>query len=254
MGRLVSELPAASRAHSRRCSDLFPVKLASGNLAVFSPVALTPEAKEKTDAFGTVKYLAALDIEHHIFLGAWHQAYPDAKVIAMEGLPEKRAKQKNEEVKFDVVFKAGEKDTTTVDEEFDNEFDYEFIDAHANKELVFNYKRERTLIEADLIFNLPALEQYSKSNEDPHTGLLTRIFKRLNNTLGNAVWQRRFIWYAASSGDRPGFNRSIGKIDKWDFDRLIPCHGDVIETGAKGVFRNVLGWHLNALRKQEGTS
>ena len=24
-----------------------------------------------------------------------------------------------------------------------------------------------------------------------------------------------------------------------DFDRLIPCHGDVIETGAKSIFEDV---------------
>ena len=25
-------------------------------------------------------------------------------------------------------------------------------------------------------------------------------------------------------------------VAAWDFDRLIPCHGDVIETGAKQVW------------------
>ncbi len=63
---------------------------------------------------------------------------------------------------------------------------------------------------------------------------------------GPATWQKRFNWYAASAKDRTGFNRSIQKIDKFDFDRIIPCHGDVIESGGKGIFRKVFEWHLNA--------
>lgn len=40
------------------------VRLQSGGVAVFSPTALTPEAKEAVTALGgQVKYIAALDIE-----------------------------------------------------------------------------------------------------------------------------------------------------------------------------------------------
>jgi hypothetical protein len=42
------------------------VKLPSGGVAVFSPVALTPEVKETVSALGELKYIAALDIEVHI--------------------------------------------------------------------------------------------------------------------------------------------------------------------------------------------
>lgn len=39
------------------------VKLQSGGVAVFSPVALTPEVKETVASLGELKYIAALDIE-----------------------------------------------------------------------------------------------------------------------------------------------------------------------------------------------
>lgn len=61
--------------------------------------------------------------------------------------------------------------------------------------------------------------------------------------------QRRFIWWAISSGDRTGFNKSIAKINGWDFDRIVPCHGDVIESGGKGIFQKVMKWHLEAYDK-----
>ncbi|KAF2270082.1 hypothetical protein CC78DRAFT_452110 [Lojkania enalia] len=221
------------------------VRLQSGALAVFSPVALTDDVKEKIAGLGEVKYITALDIEHHIFVGPWYKAFPNAKVIGPEGLPEKRKKQNNEDVPFSHVFKPNQ--PMTIDPEFDAEFEYEYIYGHVNKELVFNHKPSKTLIEADLLFNLPATEQFSKTGENSTSGILTKIFCALNGTKGNA--QKRLIWYGTSSGDRKGFSASISRIDKWDFDRIIPCHGDVIENGGKGIFQRIMEWHLNAAKK-----
>ncbi|KAF2477439.1 uncharacterized protein BDR25DRAFT_249401 [Lindgomyces ingoldianus] len=218
------------------------VRLRSGALAVFSPTSLTDEVKATVEKLGEVKYITALDAEHHIFLGPWHAAYPSAKVIGPEGLPEKRTKQKNENVPFSYIFKA-KQPLPSIDPEFDAEFEYEYVYAHPNKELVFNHKPTKTLIQADLIFNYPATEQFSKTGVSAATGILTKLFGSLTSTTGNG--QKRFIWYAISSGDRAGYGASVSKIDKWDFDRIIPCHGDVIETGGKGVFQKLMEWHLN---------
>ncbi|KAI9675537.1 MAG: hypothetical protein M1829_003341 [Trizodia sp. TS-e1964] len=221
------------------------VRLSSGALAVFSPVALTPEVKETIASMGNnVRYIAALDIEHHIFLGPWNAAYPEAKVLGPEGLPEKRASQKNEPVPFSTVFTQSNKADIKVDPEFDADFEYEYVGSHANKELVFNYKPDRTLIQADMIFNLPSNEQYSRTKESATDGIFTKLFTIFQGTSGSAIWQQRFIWYADSHTDRPGFARSVQKIEKWDFDRIIPCHGDVIETGGKAIWRKLFAWHF----------
>jgi len=182
-----------------------------------------------------------------MFLGPWYAAYPKAKVIGPEGLPEKREKQGNEEVPFSVIFTKDKK--VTIDPEFDAEFEYEYVPAHANKEIVFNHKPTRTLIQADLIFNYPANEQFSKTGESATSGILTKIFGSLSNIHGKG--QSRIIWYGISNAnkDRAGFNRSVANIDKWDFDRIIPCHGDVIESGGKGIFQKVLAWNLAAAKK-----
>lgn len=152
---------------------------------------------------------------------------------------------------FATVFRAANKAKApvVVDADFDRDFDYEFVSAHPNKELVFFNKPERTLIEADFLFNLPATEQFSKTKESPTAGILTRLFVRLNSTQGAALGQKRFLWWAISSRDRKSYNESVKRVDGWDFDRIVPCHGDVIETGGKGVFRKVMQWHLEAGRK-----
>jgi hypothetical protein len=97
------------------------------------------------------------------------------------------------------------------------------------------------------MFNYPSTEQYSKTGESATSGILTKIFGALTGTKGNG--QKRAIWYGISSGDRTGFSRSVSKIHEWDFERIIPCHGDVIESGGKGIFESVMEWHLQLAKK-----
>lgn len=49
------------------------VRLQSGSVAVFSPVALTDTVKKETETLGQLKYIVAPDQEHHIFLESWHK-------------------------------------------------------------------------------------------------------------------------------------------------------------------------------------
>jgi hypothetical protein len=187
--------------------------------------------------------------QHHLFLGPWHSAYPNAQVLGPEGLPESRAKANKEAVPFSVVFQKAAP-TTTISPEFDAEFDWEYVWAHANKEIVFHHKPTRTLIEADYFFNAPSTEQFSKTEVTAESGVLTKIFNALTHTRGAALGQQRMIWWGTSAGDRGAFAKSTARINKWDFERIIPCHGDVIESGGKTVFQKLFKWHLDLARQQ----
>ena len=228
------------------------VKLSTGSLFVFSPVALTPTVRAKIDTLGgNVSFIAAPDVEHHIFLSAWARAYPSAHFIAPAGLAEKRATMSSTDpsvtnVPFQTVFTATNKSDLKIAPDFDAELEYEFVDAHPNKELVFFHRPSKTLIQADLLFNLPATEQYSRTGESANTGWATRLACHLQNTAGDVFWQRRVLWYLLSSSDRPGFNKSMKRINSWAFENIIPCHGDLILGDGKGVFEKVMQWHLNA--------
>ncbi|KAK4453505.1 putative glutamyl-tRNA amidotransferase [Podospora aff. communis PSN243] len=224
------------------------IRLSSGALAVFSPVALTPEVKAKVKSLGNnVQYLIAPDIEHHIFISDWKTAFPSAKIIGPEGLPEKRQAATDEKIgkeEFAVVYKPDTKRTTTVGPDFDADIDVEYVDGHANKEIVLFYKPDKVLIQADLFFNLPATEAYSRvpEAEKPKPGLLARTFMSAQKVEGNG--QKRLLWHAISRGNRTSFNESVQRIDTWDFKIIVPCHGDVIESNAKGIFEQVFEWHL----------
>jgi len=221
------------------------VRLSTGALAVFSPVSLTQEVRERVDSLGgNVKYIAAPDLQHHLHISAWKKAYPQAQILAPEGLWEKR--HTNPEFKgeepFQHVFKKGA--TNMISEEFDAEFETEYVHGHGSRELIFLHRPSRTVIEADMLFNLPATEQYSKAPEGNPMNLLTKMVLPMLSIGSPAIGQRRFTWYILSQQDRSAFTESVKRVNQWDFDRIIPCHGDVIETGAKGVWQDVMAWFL----------
>jgi Domain of unknown function (DUF4336) len=228
------------------------VKLETGALAVFSPVAFTDDVRSKIQSMGNnVKYISAMDIEHHIYLTPWAKAYPEAQVIGMEGLPEKREKDSaTKGIRFSHVFTKSNKRDVRISEEFDNEFDCEYIHSHTNKELVFYHKPTKTMIQADFIFNLPAYEQYSKSGETATSGIMTKLFAGLMSTRNNAAWQRLFVWYIAGAKDRAGFTESVNRMKRWELQRIIPSHGDVIESGAQGVFDQITLWYREGRGKK----
>jgi hypothetical protein len=221
------------------------VRLQTGSLAVFSPVVLTSKVIEKVNSLGTLRYIVALNIEHHLSISSWAKEYPQAKVIGMEGLSEKREQSEaTRGVRFDTVFLTEEKLETEISPEFDDEFHYEYIHSHQNRELVFVHKPTRTLIEADLIFNLPATEQYSRTGEDPSSGVLAMALGRFLKAKKDMRWQRRILWYVSGSKDREGLSESMSRIQSWEIDRIIPCHGDVIVEDAKVILNQVSKWFL----------
>jgi hypothetical protein len=242
------------------------VRLSNSTLAVFSPTALTPAVRSAVASLNApVTYLIAPDIEHHIFLSDWYKAFPNAHVVGPEGLPEKRASSSSvTDIPFTSVFKAPTNGSTdnsqshtplASDAAFNADFKYEYVHSHVNKELVFLYKPDRTMIQADLLFNLPPTEQYSRVPENERKmSFLDRVGGALLSTQGPAVWQKRFLWYMASAKDRAAFNQSVHRINEWDFQRIIPCHGDVVDVDAKGIFRKVFEWHLVGAKGGKSTA
>ena len=220
------------------------VRLTNGTVAVFSPVPLTDGIRRVVANTGPVRYIIAINMEHYLYAKEWHNAYRDALVIGPEGLQEKRflpkkTKCPNEDdgsLQFNVIMRPNT--MHSVDPAFDADFDIQFVSAHFNKELVFNFRPTRTLIEGDLWFNLPCVEQYSKSDEDPTSGLPTKMMIRLHSSKGNSA-TRKAMWYGFCKGNTKEFGEQVRTILTWDFDSIVPCHGTTVETGGKEILREV---------------
>jgi hypothetical protein len=92
------------------------------------------------------------------------------------------------------------------------------------EEVVLFHRPSRTLVLTDLCFNV----QRSSSR-------VARLFFR-----ANGMWRRfgpsRIIRRVAVS-DRAALERSLEHVLLWDFERILPGHGDVIEHGGPAALR-----------------
>jgi hypothetical protein len=86
-------------------------------------------------------------------------------------------------------------------------------------ETVLFHARSRTLIVADLVFNIETPPSW------PTALLLTMTGAR-----GRLAQSR--IWSLATA-DRAAARASCRRLFAWDFDRLAVAHGNVIPSGAK---------------------
>ena len=215
------------------------VKLADASLLIFSPIPWSSEVESELERLSSSKpakvaYLVAPDREHYLQITDYARRFPAAKIIGVEQLESKLP-----DVKFHKIF--GDARFEGVRCGFEDEVDTVYVPGHLNKELVLVHRHSKTLIEADLLFNLPALEQYSGSSSS--AGILGFLspFRHLKADSGAHRWFNQNM----ACKDKPSFTASIRQLHKLDFDRLIPCHGETIDTGAKAVFEQAFAPFLN---------
>ncbi|KAI9891715.1 MAG: hypothetical protein M1814_002465 [Vezdaea aestivalis] len=218
------------------------IKTPSGSLVVFSPTPLTRQTRETVETLGgEVKYLIAPDAEHYLFLKEWLAAFPGASIIGPASLAPKLQKS-NVPMATQVTYE--NQSQLNLDAEFSATFDLAFVGAVAC-EVVLLYRPEKTLLVADLLFNLPAKEQYSKAGSKEESGVWTKAFNRMRGLTGQpAVWQRRILGAIAAS-DKTSFDGGIQTVAGWEFERIIVCHGDVIEEGGKEIWKSIFEGHLS---------
>ncbi|KAF8595153.1 hypothetical protein BDV93DRAFT_501488 [Ceratobasidium sp. AG-I] len=203
------------------------VKLQSGDVWVLASTPLNDATKSKLNELGTVKYICGADAVHHLYLAEYKRAYPDAKLIGVAALLTKR-----KDLKFDGVYGRDPKDTKYG---YEREIKACYFSGFQNQDVAFLHVQSKTLIEADLLFNLPGKEQYSKSKSSGKFPIFS--------TLGPMMRAHKtFLWSAGR--DRAAMARDAHTVAGWDFDRIIPCHGDVIESNGKAAWREAYKWYL----------
>lgn len=189
-----------------------------------------------------VSYLIIPDKEHTMAAKLFKEKYPALKIIAMEGLDlgipidyQISAKYAHKLLNKEVLQEIGIADPVIL-----NNFEFVFLPQHANQELVMYDLNSKTVFEADLLFNLRAdepLEQFS-----PALGFEERFnvlagwsapSKYLNPD--SKIGRYLFNKLANSSASAEG----LRNIYNWEFDRLVMCHGNIIESGAKAEFKKV---------------
>jgi hypothetical protein len=193
------------------------IRLADGGLFVHSPVALDPATRAAVEALGPVKAVVAPSLFHHLYVGEWMRAYPQAVVCACPGLERKRADLAWHRVLGD-----------TAEPEWRGELEQVFFGARSlENEVVFFHRASGTLVCADAVFNLAR-----------HPSLATRVVARLmgNGQPGATYFERVLI------RDRAAARAQVDRMLAWDFDRIVLAHGALVPTGGHEVLRRAYAW------------
>ena len=88
-------------------------------------------------------------------------------------------------------------------------------------EVVFMHKPSKTLFATDIYWNYPG-------EEDLPFG--TRAWKFGMDKVYVPVYHKLMLTNKAA------FERAIAKVESWDFDTVVPCHGRVVRDSAKYNF------------------
>ncbi len=170
------------------------------------------ETVQALDAVGPVRCVVAPSKVHHFFVGHHAAAYPDARLFAAPGLPEKRQ---------DVHFHAVLGDDPPP--EWRGALEQHLVrGASFVNEVVFFHPASRTLMLTDLAFNM--------TTAPPGRA---RVFCWLVGATGRFGPHRIM---RAAIRDRATVRESVQRILAWDYDRVIVTHGEVLETGGRQQF------------------
>jgi hypothetical protein len=200
------------------------VRLPGPKLLLHSPIAADADLIREVKALGSVAYLVAPNRFHHLFLGEWQRACPEASTYVAPGLDTKRADLTITGVLADEP-EPGWK--SAVDQVLLAGFPF------AN-EVVFFHRPSATLIATDLAFNV-----------GPSSPPLTRLAFRLGGAYGRlapTLIERLLV------RDRTAFRHSLERILEWPFNRVVVAHGEVSEKGGREELVRGYSWVLDGGR------
>lgn len=188
------------------------VRLASGGLFLHSPSSLAGGAKRAIEALGEVEVIAAPNCFHYFFVQENVDAWPDARLFLAPGLRERRPKLPPGEV-------LGDEAPSALAPDFEQ---HVVAGAPRMGEVVFFHPGSRTLLLTDLAFNMRQVD-----------GGIARFALKLMGAYGRFGPSRLARSFFK---DREALRASLDRILAWDFDRIVVTHGEVVESGGRGLF------------------
>ncbi|KAJ9496231.1 hypothetical protein H2202_008189 [Exophiala xenobiotica] len=216
------------------------IVLHDNRILLLNPIPLEKSIRDKLTDLGGVHFIAA-DLGHHLYVKDYLAVWPSAKTIGVPGLERKR-----KDVKWDFIYGDSADRRNTPEDVFGFAEDMETVlfEGFITFCVAWYHKPTRTLIQSDLIMNLPCTEQYSPSSSD--VGILSREFARRAHP--SSVWSRRLVYYVATT-DYSLMRRDAKRVAEWDIQRIIPCHGDILDDGGNEAWASVYEWFLDGTPK-----
>ncbi|AFR97427.1 hypothetical protein C343_05569 [Cryptococcus neoformans C23] len=207
-----------------------PQSAPSDVVFVYASHPLTAATKEALNTLGEVKWLVTPDGEHGMYIQEYVDHFPGAQAIGVE-----RYKEQKPGIQWAGLF-GPNVDGETKKYGFEPQISLHQVSAHINHELTAIHHPSGTLLEGDMLFNLPPTEQYSRA------GGLPTLFKFFGG--GGSLSPGGKVHAGMANGvtkNKDLLKKELAPINAAKWDRIIPCHGDVIETEGKVQWNKVWG-------------
>jgi hypothetical protein len=188
------------------------IRLGDGQLILHSPGPLSAALRQELDALGRVGFIVIPHM-HGKYAAEAAQAYPSARLLAASRAPSRRKSVGFHDSLADEPPSA-----------WAGQVESHLVAGCRLYEVVLLHRPTRTLVITDLCFNI---------QRSPFR--YARLFFR-----ANGMWRHfgpsRLIRLLVVS-DRAAFRRSLERVLQWDFERIVPGHGDVVEHGGPAALR-----------------
>ncbi len=202
------------------------VRLAGGGLWLWSPIAPSAELVDELGALGPARHLVSPNKLHHLFLAAWRDRFPEAKLW---GTASTIARSKD--LKFAGVL------TDVPPPDWAGQIDqYHFTNSRFLDEVTFFHRKSRTAIMADL--SQPFSEHFLKQHWPWWLRWIARRARMIEGW-GYAPIELRFSFRRRSEArakvlaliaDRP--------------ERVVVAHGEIARSGGTAYLRRAFSWLL----------
>jgi hypothetical protein len=212
--------PTVVSAGFRYPTRMAVMRLQSGGLFAWSPVALTPELRAAVDALGEVHVLVTPTKMHHLSLTAWRTAYPGAVLYAAPG-----SRQRTIDIGFDEDLAdapapgwAGQIDQVIMRENAIAE------------EVVFFHRKSGTVLFADLLQNFP----------HGWFGGLQALIARADGMVGTEA--RTPNKFRLAFTDRKAARASVERILAWPAEKVLMAHGTPVQADGSAYLQRAFAW------------
>jgi hypothetical protein len=202
------------------------VRLEGGGLWVWSPVKLTPALKEQVCELGPVRHLVSPNKLHHLFLGEWQVAFPEALLWGTASTIAKFKALKFHGALADVAPPdwAGQIDQ------------FYFTNSPFLDELLFYHRASRTAIIADLS------QTFSEAFLARHWPWWMRPIARLSKMVEG--WGYPPPDYRISFRRRDSARRKIRVLIALHPEHVVLAHGEIVRIDGEAFLRRAFSWLL----------
>ena len=202
------------------------VRLADGGLWLWSPIALEPGLEAEVRALGPVRHLVSPNKLHHLFLAAWKEKFPQAKLWGTASTVARFPK---------LAFSLRLTDDAPLDWAGQIE-QYHFTNSPFLDEMTFFHRKSRTAIIADL--SQPFSETFLKRH---WPAWLRWVARRTHLT---ESWGYPPIELRMTFRRREAARAKVRALIQEGPERVVVAHGEIVRSGGVVYLRRAFSWLL----------